>query len=325
MHDTGVSSTDRITSDGHVTLTGTVSDNNAVAGVEIFDGTTDLGAATISGTTWSFAYNLGAGTHALDAVATDVAGNTTITAAQPTIIVDQTAPLPVITNEVLNKHGAVTLTGTTGEANDTVTVYDGTTLLGTTTTASNGAWSFTPGKVSNVVHTYTATATDVAGNVGHSINEAILGSTKADTLVGTSGNDIINGNGGNDIITGGLGADTLTGGSGNVTFVYNSIADSTPSSHDTITDFTHGHDKIDFTNIAGINASHFQGQLTGSGNLSLHAHSVAYIEVNGNTEVVVNTTAAPEIVTRTNVTAANIEIVLTGIHLGLTASDFHHV
>src|SRR6516164_9429717 len=52
--------------------------------------------------------------------------------------------------------------------------------------------------------------------------------------------------------------------------------------YDTITDFTHNHDKIDFTNIAGINASHgvptLQGQLTGSGNLTLNAHSVAYIE-----------------------------------------------
>ncbi len=154
-------------------------------------------------------------------------------------------------------------------------------MLGTTTTASNGAWSFTTGKVSNIVHTYTATATDVAGNVGHSSNEAILGSSKADTLVGTSGNDIIIGNGGNDTIIGGLGADTLTGGSGKVKFVYNSSLDSTPSSHDTITDFRHGHDKIDFTNIAGINASGgtptFQGKLTGSGNLTLNAHSVAYM------------------------------------------------
>src|SRR5262249_48632527 len=63
LHDTGISSTDRITNDGHVTLTGTVSDNIAVAGVEIFDGTTDLGAATISGNTWRFDYNLTAGSH----------------------------------------------------------------------------------------------------------------------------------------------------------------------------------------------------------------------------------------------------------------------
>jgi Ca2+-binding RTX toxin-like protein len=223
----------------------------------------------------------------------------------------------------------VTLTGTTGEANDTIAVYDGTTLLGTTTTASNGAWSYSTGKVSNVVHAYTVTATDVAGNIGHSSNEAILGSTKADTLVGTSGNDIIVGNGGNDTITGGLGADTLTGGSGNVKFVYNSSWDSTPSSHDTITDFNASRDIIDFTNTAGINAHNgiatFEGKLTGSGNLTLNAHSVAYIEVNGNIEVLVNTTNTAETVTSANVSAANMEIVLVGIHLGLKSADFHHV
>jgi YVTN family beta-propeller protein len=239
------------------------------------------------------------------------------------------APVPVITSEVLSKSGLVTLTGTTGEANDKIAVYDGTTSLGTTTTASDGTWSFTTGKVSNVVHTYTATATDFAGNVGHSINEAILGSTYADSLVGTSGNDIINGNGGNDTITGGLGADTLTGGSGRVTFVYNSSSDSTPSSRDTITDFNAGRDKFDFTNIAGINShggiATFEGKLTGSGNLTLNAHSVAYLEVNGNTEVLVNTTNAAETVTSSNVSAANMEIVLKGTHLGLTAANFHHI
>ena len=246
---------------------GTVSDNNSGASVEIFDGNTDLGAATISGSTWSFAYNLAAGIHALAALATDAAGNTTPTAAQPTIVIDQSAPAPVITSEVLGKNGAVTLTGTTLEANDTIAVYDGKTLLGTTTTASDGSWSLGVGTPSNVVHTYTATATDVAGNVGGGSNEAIYGSQKADTLVGTSGNDVIMGNGGNNQIAGGAGADLLTGGSGNVTFVYNAATDCTPASHDTITDFRHNHDTIDLTKIAGINASHgiptFQGKYQG--------------------------------------------------------------
>ena len=149
LNDTGASSTDRISNDGHVTLAGTVSDNNSGVGVEIFDGTTDLGAATINGNTWRFDYNLTAGSHTLAAVATDLAGNTTTTASQPTIIIDQSAPVPVITGELLGKSGAMTLTGVTGEANDRVAVYDGTTLLGTTTTASDGTWSFSVAKLSN--------------------------------------------------------------------------------------------------------------------------------------------------------------------------------
>jgi Ca2+-binding RTX toxin-like protein len=186
-----------------------------------------------------------------------------------------------------------------------------------------------PDNLATGTHALSALATDAAGNVGHSSNEAILGSSGLDNLVGTSGNDVIVGNGGNDKIAGNAGADTLTGGSGKVKFVYNEISDSTPSSHDTITDFNHGQDKIDFTNIAGINANGgipaFQGKLTGTGNLTLNAHSVAYIEINGNTDVLVNTTNTPGIVTSTHVGAANMEIVLVGINLELTGADFHHL
>jgi hypothetical protein len=57
----------------------------------------------------------------------------------------------------------------------------------------------------------------------------------------------------------------------------------------------------------------------------LKAHSVAYIEVGGDTEVLVNTMNTAEIVTSADVGAANMEIVLVGIHLGLTSTDFHHV
>jgi len=86
---------------------------------------------------------------------------------------------------------------------------------------------------------------------------------------------------------------------------------------------------IDFTNIAGINASHgvptFQGKLAGSGTLILNAHSVAYIEIGGNTEVLVNTSNNSEIVTTSIVAAANMEIILIGVNLRLAANDFHHV
>ena len=252
-----------------------------------------------------------------------------IQATQTAPQIDTTPPIPVIKSEILS-NSLVTLTGTTAEANDTISVYDGTTLLRTTLTSSSGTWSFTTGNVSSaVVHIYTVTGTDIAGNIGQSSNEAILGSSGADTLVGTSGNDIIIGRGGNDNITGGGGADRLTGGTGNEAFLYNAITDSTPASHDTITDFTRNIDKIDFTNIAGINAiggiPTFEGKLTGSGNLTLNAHSVGYIVVGGNTEVLVNTTNNAEIVTASNVSAANIEIVLVGTNLHLASTDFHHV
>ena len=69
----------------------------------------------------------------------------------------------------------------------------------------------------------------------------------------------------------------------------------------------------------------FQGQLAGTGNLTLNAHSVGYIEVGGNTEVLVNTTNSAQTVTASDVHTASMEIVLAGTHLGLTSSDFHIV
>jgi hypothetical protein len=57
----------------------------------------------------------------------------------------------------------LTLTGT-GAGNATVNVYDGTTLLGTTTTSINGAWNFTTGTLANGAHSFTATDVDSAGN-----------------------------------------------------------------------------------------------------------------------------------------------------------------
>src|SRR4029078_567158 len=50
------------------------------------------------------------------------------------------------------------------EANATVKVYDGVTLLGSATANGAGAWSFTTAALANGGHTLTATATDVAGN-----------------------------------------------------------------------------------------------------------------------------------------------------------------
>jgi hypothetical protein len=90
--------------------------------------------------------------------------------------------------------------------------------------------------------------------------------------------------------------------------------------------FDHSNDVIEFDNIPGINASHgvptFEGKLSGAGNLTLNPHSVGYIEVGGNMEVLVNTTSSAEIVTASDTHAANMEIVLTGIHLELTKNDF---
>ena len=80
------------------------------------------------------------------------------------VTVDTVAPnAPVIAGDSIINTNEVNLTGT-AEANSTVTVYDGTTKLGTATADGNGAWSFTTGQLSSGNHAFTATATDAAGN-----------------------------------------------------------------------------------------------------------------------------------------------------------------
>ncbi|WFU79160.1 Ig-like domain-containing protein [Bradyrhizobium sp. CIAT3101] len=49
------------------------------------------------------------------------------------------------------------------EANTTVTIYDGTTRLGTVVTNSSGSWAFTTPKLADSTHSLTATATDASG------------------------------------------------------------------------------------------------------------------------------------------------------------------
>ena len=323
-NDTGSSSTDKITSSAALSGSG---DANAMVHFTV-DGHAVATTATADASgAWTFTpTGLADGAHTIVANETDAAGNTGT--ASLSLTLDTTPPAVSIGSEVLSG-GKVTLTGTTAEASDKISVYDGASLLGTVMTNSDGTWSFTTGTVSNATHTYTVTATDAAGNVGHGSNDAILGSTTTNTLVGTSGSDIIVGNGTSNQITGGGGADMLTASSGSDTFIFKAIADSTPTSHDMIVNFNHTNDTIQFTSISGINSTGgiatFQGQLSGSGNLTLNAHSVGYIEVGGNTEVLVNATSSAQTVTTADVHTASMEIVLAGIHLGLTSSDFHIV
>ena len=304
------------------TLTG-AGDANAVVHFVVDGGAIADTATADAGGHWSFTPSgLVDGAHTVVASETDLAGNTGSASLTFTLQTEPTFTGMVPAN------GSVLLAGNAGEAGDVVEIYDGSNWIGGTTTDANGAWSYTASAASNVIHSFGFNVYDQGGGVIHGANKAILGSSKADTLAGTTGNDIISANGGNDTIVGRAGGDQLTGGSGKDTFAYGAVTDSTPSAADTITDFQHGLDKIDFTNIAGIKATNgvprFQGNITGNGNLTLNAHSVAYLEVGGNTQVLVNTTNAAETVTTSDTHASSMEITLVGVHLGLTSTDFHH-
>ncbi len=243
VHDTGASASDRVTNDGNVTLSGSVADANGVASVEVFDGKTDLGAANVVGGAWSFSGLLSEGSHTLSAIATDLAGNPTATAAQPTIVVDITPPTPVLLNaDYTNSSGLTTLIGLS-EAGSSVSVFNAGELVGTTKAAADGTWSMTTNIGGKAVQSYAESATDLAGNVGWSPGVALLYQQSSNqTLVGGSGNDVLIANH----------LDTLTGGAGSDTFVFN------PGfGKSNITDFDVGQDilRIDhnlFTSVSGV-------------------------------------------------------------------------
>jgi hypothetical protein len=168
-HDTGVSATDNITNDGQVTLTGTVSGGTGTT-VQIDDGSTNLGAATVNSSgAWSFTTTLAAGTHTLTAVATDPTTSLTATsAAEPVITVETAAPTVTIGAPVeVATSAAVTLSGTvSGAAGTTVEVYNGSTDLGAATVSNTGAWSYTTATLPAGTYAFKAVATDLAGNTG---------------------------------------------------------------------------------------------------------------------------------------------------------------
>ena len=89
--------------------------------------------------------------------------------------------------------------------------------------------------------------------IGNDGPGTLVGNAGRNILMGRGGNDQINGNDGNDRLVGGVGRDTLVGGAGADTFVLTAVADSraTPDQRDFINGFTHGVDKIDFSNFDG--------------------------------------------------------------------------
>ena len=91
---------------------------------------------------------------------------------------------------------------------------------------------------------------------GSSFNDILIGTAGAnqldggggnDTIDGGAGNDLIIGGGGNDRLTGGLGTNMLTGGTGSDVFAFG-----VNWGNDTITDFAHKQDKIEFHGVDGL-------------------------------------------------------------------------
>jgi hypothetical protein len=105
--------------------------------------------------------------------------------------VDTTAPDPPVLNSPqensFDTDGNVTVSGT-AEPSSTVEIFDGTTSKGTTQADASGNWSKTLTGVAEGSHTYTAKATDAAGNTsGASNTRTVEVDTRAPSITITSG------------------------------------------------------------------------------------------------------------------------------------------
>jgi large repetitive protein len=165
----------------HSTVSGTGTAGDIIT---VYDGNTVLGSATVAANgTWTFkpSTDLASGAHNINVMESNAAGvssahspNITYTFSTlpgtPTITGLTSATGPVTGNVATG--GTVTdsqptLTGT-GTVGDVIKVYEGSTLLGSTTVAAGGTWSFKPATAfSTGTHSMNVTETNGSGTSAH--------------------------------------------------------------------------------------------------------------------------------------------------------------
>ncbi len=159
-----------------VNLTGVAEVNSTV---DVFDGGKQIGTATAGSTgTWSFTTGtLASGSHNFTAKAVDVAGNTGAASTVLTINIPSATPTPTppaapsivsfsndsgTPGDHITNDNTLMLTGSAA-ANSTVTVFDGTSQIGTAKADSTGAWNYTSNALVDGGHSFTAKAADASG------------------------------------------------------------------------------------------------------------------------------------------------------------------
>ena len=190
---TGALTSGDTTDDTALILSGT---NEAGSSVKIYNSTTELGNATVSGTSWSYTATIVDGTtYQLNVKETDLAGNTSVATSNFAVTGDTTAPtanLSAATDNVGNITGTLTSGDTTddtalvlsgtNESGSSVKVYNGTTELDNAT-VSGTSWSYTATLVDGTTYQFNVKETDLAGNTSNPTpNFAVTGDTTPPTV-----------------------------------------------------------------------------------------------------------------------------------------------
>ncbi|MFT3786743.1 MAG: Ig-like domain-containing protein [Tepidisphaeraceae bacterium] len=176
--DTGTSSTDRITSDNTLILSGTAEASSTVTITRVGTGVIGTVTANASGA-WSYDYTgttLADGTYTFTATAADAAGNVSAGSANFVVVVDRTAAAPTFTgisddtgsssSDRTTSDNTLILRGT-AEPGATVSITKfGSGAIGTAIADGSGNWSFdyTGTSLAEGNHSFVGTSTDVAGN-----------------------------------------------------------------------------------------------------------------------------------------------------------------
>ncbi|MEB3327767.1 MAG: Ig-like domain-containing protein, partial [Candidatus Sericytochromatia bacterium] len=176
--DSGTSATDHVTQNPRPTIEGTAEPGSLV---RVFAGTTELGTTQADGAgEWAFtpSTELAAGLHAITAVFTDPAGNTSPSSTALNVrvapssgaLAAPTAALPLDQDTGLSQTDGITrfdrpvLSGT-GTPGMMVELFEGTTRLGSDTVSITGKWTVAPtDPLSDGRHALSVRISDASGN-----------------------------------------------------------------------------------------------------------------------------------------------------------------
>ena len=183
---TGALTSGDYTDDTALVLSGS---NESGSSVKVYNGITELGSATVSGTSWSYTATVANGTtYQFNVKETDLAGNTSDATSNFVVTGDTTAPGVSLTAATIKNTGSTvvqsTETGTVYLVNTTVTISNLASITGAADNQWNSVAISSPSNNTTLAATgladgtYRAYAIDDAGNLSSaSSNSVIVDST----------------------------------------------------------------------------------------------------------------------------------------------------